>query len=100
MDLLVGNETVVATATAAAAATTAATTVEELRQLLDDTRREQAVLAINSRAIVIFFMQCGFAFLEAGSVRSGLLCSATNIPTVTMSGCLHLGPGLYFDKSA
>jgi len=43
---------------------------EELRRLLDRTVEQQNLLALNSRAIVIFFMQCGFAFLEAGCVRS------------------------------
>jgi Amt family ammonium transporter len=46
------------------------TEVDELRRLLEETSAQQAVLALNTRAIVIFFMQCGFAFLEAGSVRS------------------------------
>ena len=45
---------------------------EQLKKLLED----QKVLVTNSDqffliviAIIIFFMQCGFAFLEAGSVR-------------------------------
>merc|ERR1712018_559076 len=46
------------------------TEVEELRRLLEESSAQQAVLALNTRAIVIFFVQCGFAFLEAGSVRS------------------------------
>ena len=40
----------------------------QLDQLLED----QKLLLVNSdlhRAFIIFFMQCGFAFLEAGSVR-------------------------------
>ena len=50
--------------------------VEDLTDQLNATEDNQKVLAANNDqffliviAIVIFFMQCGFAFLEAGSVR-------------------------------
>ena len=50
--------------------------VKDLTERLSKTEETQAVLAANSDqffliviAIIIFFMQCGFAFLEAGSVR-------------------------------
>ena len=51
--------------------------VKDLTDRLKATEDTQKTLAANSDqffliviAIVIFFMQCGFAFLEAGSVRS------------------------------
>merc|ERR1719266_2297010 len=51
--------------------------VKDLTERLSKTEDTQKTLAANSDqffliviAIVIFFMQCGFAFLEAGSVRS------------------------------
>jgi len=51
--------------------------VKDLTERLKTTEDTQKVLAANSDqffliviAIIIFFMQCGFAFLEAGSVRS------------------------------
>ena len=50
--------------------------VKDLTDRLKATEDTQKVLAANSDqffliviAIIIFFMQCGFAFLEAGSVR-------------------------------
>ena len=50
--------------------------VEGLRQQVEELLEKQKILVINSDqffliviAIIIFFMQCGFAFLEAGSVR-------------------------------
>ena len=50
--------------------------VKDLTDQLNATEDNQKVLAANNDqffliviAIVIFFMQCGFAFLEAGSVR-------------------------------
>ena len=50
--------------------------VEGPRQQVEDLLEKQKILVINSDqffliviAIIIFFMQCGFAFLEAGSVR-------------------------------
>ena len=50
--------------------------VKDLTERLKTTEDTQKVLAANSDqffliviAIIIFFMQCGFAFLEAGSVR-------------------------------
>ena len=53
--------------------------VKDLTDRLKATEDTQKTLAANSDqffliviAIVIFFMQCGFAFLEAGSVRSVL----------------------------
>ena len=51
-------------------------TVAGLKEQLEKLLEEQKVLVTNSDqffliviAIIIFFMQCGFAFLEAGSVR-------------------------------
>ena len=51
-------------------------TVAGLKEQLEKLVEDQKVLVTNSDhffliviAIIIFFMQCGFAFLEAGSVR-------------------------------
>ena len=51
-------------------------TVAGLKEQLEKLLEDQKVLVTNSDqffliviAIIIFFMQCGFAFLEAGSVR-------------------------------
>ena len=51
-------------------------TVAGLKEQLEKLLENQKVLVPNSDqffliviAIIIFFMQCGFAFLEAGSVR-------------------------------
>ena len=48
----------------------------ELLVLLNKTEEGERTLAVESdqfflivMSIIIFFMQCGFAFLEAGSVR-------------------------------
>ena len=50
--------------------------VKNLTTMLQETDEGRQTLADNSDhfflsviAIIIFFMQCGFAFLEAGSVR-------------------------------
>ena len=50
--------------------------VEGLKKQVEELLEKQKILVINSDqffliviAIIIFFMQCGFAFLEAGSVR-------------------------------
>jgi len=53
------------------------TKIEELQKLLNQTKLSTETLQENGNhfflivnAIIIFFMQCGFALLEAGSVRS------------------------------
>ena len=52
------------------------TDLTQLFSLLDKTKHDGETLARESdklfllvMSIIIFFMQCGFAFLEAGSVR-------------------------------
>jgi len=51
--------------------------IADLKEMLEETQEQQKVLNLNGDhffliviAIIIFFMQCGFALLEAGSVRS------------------------------
>ena len=63
-------------------------TVAGLKEQLEKLLEDQKVLVTNSDqffliviAIIIFFMQCGFAFLEAGSVRQNLIKLSKSIAT-------------------